>query len=369
MSNNNTEISSTGPAVLQEISSNNNNGSSSSSSSSSNDLTNVCNNFMYHKCSHRNCRYIHDKALCFHFWKGTCKYGDTCKKNHFLTHSSSASSSNVSSSVLNTKTTTVSSDVTGSSSNAAVTTTTSSQSHSASTTNNNHQRRRKPKNTEVFEPSFKPTDMRLVYDINPHKFNVPITSRDVVLCPNVFGEYKPGELYTRLVSEINSCGVPLDQLLKLWHGNDKIEGTHLICDDKRRWKDRCPTFDMVINRLQDYFAMKIQATRLNWYVDTSQWKPYHHDSAYVNPEKAAVQNFTVAVSFGATRVAAFEHATTRTTLSLPQPDGTIYAFCKDTNGIWRHGILQEKVTRDEGRISIIAWGWVNYMEDVPQDEE
>ena len=357
----NTEAVPTG-TVLQEVSTN--------PIITNNDFSNICNNFMHHRCTHRPCKFIHDKNLCFHFYKGQCKYGNDCKKNHFvsvgtLQNKSNAVPGNNSNSTITTST----------SQNNVTTTTSSPTIETASSTaraphaNANHQRRKKAKNTEVFEPSLKPTDMRLVYDLNPKQFTIPITSRDVVLCPTVFSDYAPGEIYTRLINEMNKCGVPKDQLLKLWHGNDKIEGTHLICDDKRRWKDRCPTFELVINRLKDYFRMNIQATRLNWYADTSQWKPYHHDSAYVNPEKAAVQNFTVAVSFGCTRMAAFEHATTKTTLSLPQPDGSIYAFCKDTNGIWRHGILQDKVVRDEGRISIIAWGWVNDMEDLPPEND
>ena len=82
------------------------------------------------------------------------------------------------------------------------------------------------------------------------------------------------------------------------------------------------------------------ATRLNWYRDSKEWKPFHHDAAAIKPDKARTQNLTVAVSFGAERDAAFEHAQTKTVISLPQPNGTIYAFGKEVNIIWRHGILQ-----------------------------
>jgi hypothetical protein len=111
--------------------------------------------------------------------------------------------------------------------------------------------------------------------------------------------------------------------------------------------------------------MDIKATRLNVYEDTSQWKPFHHDAAALKADKGNTQNFTVAVSFGATRDAAFEHAETKTTISIPQPDGCVYAFSKDTNIIWRHGILQELPIRVSAcRISIIAWGYtVNMKED------
>ena len=82
------------------------------------------------------------------------------------------------------------------------------------------------------------------------------------------------------------------------------------------------------------------ATRLNWYRNSKEWKPFHHDAAAIKPDKAKTQNLTVGVSFGAERDAAFEHAKTKTVMSMPQPNGTIYVFAKDVNIIWRHGILQ-----------------------------
>lgn len=214
--------------------------------------------------------------------------------------------------------------------------------------------RKKPKNTESFEPLARPVDMRVVCDTSREKLCTEITSRDVVLVPNLFHDYAPGELYRRLEDEIKTCGVPEEQLMKLWHGN-----SHLIADDHTQWKSKAPTFSMVIDRIRTYFGMDIKATRLNWYKDTSQWKPFHRDASAIKPDKANKQNFTVAVSFGATRDAAFEHMASKTVISMPQPDGTIYAFAKDTNVLWMHGILKEKEIRDEGRISIIAWGWVD----------
>lgn len=68
---------------------------------------------------------------------------------------------------------------------------------------------------------------------------------------------------------------------KLWHGD-----SHLIADDKLNWKKKCPTFDKVINAIKDYFKMDVKATRLNWYRDSAEWKPFHFDAAAVKPDKA-----------------------------------------------------------------------------------
>jgi hypothetical protein len=298
---------------------------------------NLCNDFINKRCTRQDCKFTHEENICSHFWRfNTCKFNDNCKFTHFTNPRA-----------------TLPTNVEGGRG--------TFNGGSAATSKPNVIRRSK-KNTECFEPMTKPVDLRIVSDLNSHSFNTTLTSRDVLLAPNVFNDFKPGELYNQLVAEINSCGIPEEKLLKLWHGNDKIEGTHLIADDKTSWKNQCPTFKLIIDRLKNYFNMNIQATRFNWYTDTSQWKPFHHDAAAVKPEKAAVQNFTVAVSFGATRDAAFEHATTKTVVSMPQPDGWIYAFSKDTNIIWRHGILQDKIIRNEGRISVIAWGYIDNME-------
>ena len=83
------------------------------------------------------------------------------------------------------------------------------------------------------------------------------------------------------------------------------------------------------------------------------------------------------------REAAFEHADSKTVVAMPQPNGTIYTFGRDVNILWRHGILQvvcsyirvqdimssvlcgqvpPEQQKEEGRISIIAWGWVPQTE-------
>ena len=32
-------------------------------------------------------------------------------------------------------------------------------------------------------------------------------------------------------------------------------------------------------------SMHVEATRLNWYRDSSEWKPFHHDAAALKPDK------------------------------------------------------------------------------------
>ena len=52
--------------------------------------------------------------------------------------------------------------------------------------------------------------------------------------------------------------------------------------------------------------MTPSSTRINYYKTNNDFKPYHHDAAAFNPEKAKYQNITVGVSFGCTREISFE---------------------------------------------------------------
>ena len=45
-----------------------------------------------------------------------------------------------------------------------------------------------------------------------------------------------------------------------------------------------PTFSLILEKVSDYFSVDIYATRMNFYRDGSDWKPFHHDShAYGGP--------------------------------------------------------------------------------------
>ena len=381
-----------------------------------NGIKQVCKNFMYKNCQREDCKFIHDNTICFYYWKhGSCKFQSECKKTHDVVlqpmtcrqgddkgndkgnykgnykgngkgdvkgyvkgdvkgYSKGDVKGNVKGDVKGndkgdgkgySK-----GDVKGDGKG-------DGKGDVKGKRNKDKYNNKKKKNTECFVPKTDPVDVRVVLDLRSTFIEdcahcaqiepIPeLTSRDILLSPKLFDDFGKYEIYNKLVSEIENCEIPETELLKLWHGNDKIEGTHLIADDHRKWKEHCPTFNMVISRLKQVFKMDIKATRFNWYRDPDHWKPFHHDAAAVKVDKALTQNFTVAVSFGATKDAAFEHAKTKTVISIPQPDGTIYSFTNDTNGIWRHGILQDKREQELGRISIIAWGWVDNVKQILQ---
>lgn len=230
--------------------------------------------------------------------------------------------------------------------------------------NNNNSRKhntnaqKRTRNTTDFTPSHDTVDMRLMIgNGNDNKYNREITTRDVILVKNMFDTSK--NIYSYLKKEIDASGLNMEDLWKSWHGD-----THYIADDKLDWKDKCPTFKYVLDKIALYFDMEIKATRLNFYSDSNEWKPFHHDAAAIKKDKAKTQNFTVAISFGLEREIAFQHATHGTVISIPAENGSVYTFSRDVNIVWKHGVRQIKESdyQAEGRFSIIAWGWRDMQE-------
>lgn len=286
--------------------------------------TKVCKFFVEKgSCDKIDCKFSHIENVCkFHF-RGVCKNGTECKFSH--EYKMSNNMNNV--------------------------------------PDKKHKKKLIKKNTETFEPSYQPRDMTVCIG-NPKlaTYNKKISTRDVIYVPDLFSDSNDNFYYSKLLEEIGIAapeGAKEKGVWKLWHGD-----SHLIADDHLNWKNKCPTFNHIIKRLAEYFNMDVKATRFNWYRDSSEWKPYHHDAAAVDADKAMKQNFTVGVSFGLTRDAAFEHAKTRTTVEFPLTDGSVYCFSKDINIEWRHGIPQipQSQYSNNGRISVIAWGWVDQFE-------
>ena len=262
----------------------------------------ICKFFVLSKCNHgESCKFLHDKNICKKFFLGEdCKHGDSCKFKHI--------------------------------------------------SGGSDKKRNYPKNTENFNPSHEHASM-IIHTNIPNEY----TENDVIIVPNFIDDIG---VYSKLLEEMGNTGIDESQLWKLWHGN-----SHLIADDHLNYKEKVPTFGKIIDKLKSEFKIDVKSTRFNWYKNSDDWKPFHHDAAAVKEHIAKVQNFTIGLSFGATREVTFENAKTKTTVSFVLQNGTAYAFSKNINVNWKHGIPQippEKKNLD-GRISIIAWGSVNMI--------
>ena len=90
----------------------------------------------------------------------------------------------------------------------------------------------------------------------------------------------------------------------------------------------------VQKKMGDFFGLQPQSrgTRFNWYNNPSDWKPFHHDSAAFNAQRARNQNCTVGVSFGDARELAFVDAQDPTKrFYFPQTNGGLFYFGRDVN--------------------------------------
>ena len=102
----------------------------------------------------------------------------------------------------------------------------------------------------------------------------PLKHDDVVIVPELFGPEDDWKLYYKLVEEMTDLqqqNVRGSEWLS-WH-----EGAHLVAKNPSGSK----TFQEIIDKLCDYFQIEQKSigTRFNWYKDSSDWKPFHHDSA------------------------------------------------------------------------------------------
>ena len=111
-------------------------------------MSSVCREFMEHRCNKDNCKFIHDKNLCYYFWRnGSCKWGDECRKNHFVTEKPNPP--------------------------------------------------RRVKNTETFEPNYNPPDMRVLVEFGKQKCEAKLQTQDVLLVPDFFPNQGDGQRQLR----------------------------------------------------------------------------------------------------------------------------------------------------------------------------
>jgi len=215
-------------------------------------------------------------------------------------------------------------------------------------------------NTEVDHLS-RPS-MRVITVPHRPQYGKNLRHDDVVIVPEFFCAENDWDIYYKLIEEMRSSQANGDRKAEWisWH-----EGAHLLSKNPTGSR----TYQEIINRMCDYFSIAPgnRGTRFNWYRDGADWKPFHHDSAAFNPERAKNQNTTIGVSFGESRELAFRHAKTGELIYFPQKNGMLFYFGRDANIIWQHGInaLPEDDQTGKGRISIILWGLCTTAIDEP----
>ncbi len=219
------------------------------------------------------------------------------------------------------------------------------------------------KNTESFDPksTFCRPDMRILCKSKSEQLT-HMYNDDVVLIPKFVSDF----YYDLLLQELYECQQSnvKDSEYISWH-----EGCHLIVKNPKESK----TFNKIVKEICEYFDINEDTAsyRFNLYKDDKDWKSLHHDSAAFNKQRAKTQNVTVGLSLGATRELVFKHAKNNTLLYFPQENGTIFCFGKAVNIRFLHGInaVPECKQTNDGRISIIVWGFSRKPIDEPNDPD
>ena len=332
-----------------------------------NNFTNVCKKFMRNQCDKKFCNYIHDPQLCRHEYRGNCKNGDKCNFSHSINHNLINQFNNNKNNQYNQFNDQIPNLI--NKQNLFVGNTSNKNKNK-----NNFRNKSKVKNTETFVKDFSPPEMRVQFEHGQNKTKLSIQSNDVIVVPDLFSDLADPsnlDIYSKLLQEVNSTKFDKNKLIHEWH-----EGCHLIVDDHYDWKKDCPTFNYVIDKIKNYFSIDIKATRFNIMENLVDWKAFHYDGAAIKPDIALIQNFTIGVSFGYTRDIAFQvanHKDCRNIISFPLQSGTTYAFAKDVNIDWRHGVLPINTESDyspsltDGRISIVAWGKIDQLDMKPDN--
>ena len=163
-----------------------------------------------------------------------------------------------------------------------------------------------------------------------------ILNKGTVYLPNFFCLQSDTTIFNKLKKEL----IPENMIN--WSQHYKFENP-----------DTSETFKSIVDQLATHFNVQILQTRLNYYRNGSDWKPFHHDShAYSNQIR---EDYTMGVSFGASRQLDFKHESTGKMFSFPQNNGDIFAFDSNVNKLFKHGIPKDSKVEND-RISIICWG-------------
>lgn len=195
-------------------------------------------------------------------------------------------------------------------------------------------------------------------------------SKGCIYIPNFFSKSLDFDIFNKILTELNLA----DQTE---NNNSKVNGktntkkvnakdVNTLDGEIVKWSQHhkyenptfSNTFNQIIDKMSKHFDVDVYATRMNYYKDGLDWKPFHHDShAYVNGKdsKKTKEDFTMGASFGSSRELVFLHEESKNRFSFPQNNGDVFAFDTEVNTKFMHGVPKSK-NMTGPRISIIAWG-------------
>ena len=162
-------------------------------------------------------------------------------------------------------------------------------------------------------------------------------------------ELLSAELTDRLRGEIQSLS---DGYWVRWHRD-----AHWILDEKKDWRSQVSSWTEVVTRVESTFQCSINASRLNRFSATQDFKPFHHDASAIIPSRTRTQNTSIVLCLGEGRPVRFYHPPSKSTLDFSIPSRGAYAFGAGINNCWMHGVGKGAEGDDRTRFSLAFWGW------------
>ena len=194
--------------------------------------------------------------------------------------------------------------------------------------------------------------------VNVEKYPSPIAVRlsleptkvgldEMVMVPQVLS----AGLAERLRGEIQSF---TDDYWVRWHRD-----AHWILDEKKNWRSQVSSWTEVVACLEATFQCSINASRLNRFSDSGDYKPFHHDASAIIPSRTRTQNTSIVLCLGEGRPVRFYHEPSKSTLDFSIPSRGAYAFGAGVNNRWMHGVGKGGEGDDRVRFSLAFWGWTD----------
>lgn len=173
---------------------------------------------------------------------------------------------------------------------------------------------------------------------------IPIASRllkgDCIYYPNFIFRRKDYTYFEKLKDELNQ--------MMIWSKHKKHENPYTS-------ETYCNIIDEIKLKYENDFSCEIDIieTRLNYYENGNDWKPYHQDR---NAFSSECGNITIGVSFGHPRKLSFRYLQDENIVfEFPQNNGDLFAFSDETNKLFEHSVPRNSCKIGD-RISIIIWG-------------
>eukprot|EP00933_Yihiella_yeosuensis_P053748 TRINITY_DN5203_c3_g1_i3.p1 TRINITY_DN5203_c3_g1~~TRINITY_DN5203_c3_g1_i3.p1 ORF type:complete len:594 (-),score=83.32 TRINITY_DN5203_c3_g1_i3:288-2069(-) len=183
-----------------------------------------------------------------------------------------------------------------------------------------------------------------VFDFDKGPFSNPAELEgEAFYIPSLIGQPEDRSVFDRLMEELDfrTCWL-----------NTGMKFSREICLGDEELLAKSPTYRAIVERVSNFFGVRVVRTLVNLYRDGDDWCNLHSDQYQ---QGGYPIDLTVGATFGdPRRLIWVKKKNENHQLELPQQNGDIFAFSDRINNRWRHMIPREG-PQCGPRISVIVW--------------